>query len=95
MAPKLWRQSYGAKGMHAFIDYQRSGICYHQMSSACALLYICLQYDEVCICGHLGTPGFNVRTPLRTQKNTMLFIFRILIKRVIIRLLPYLTCKLT
>ena len=36
MAPKLWRQSYGAKGMHAFIDYQRSVICYHQMSSACA-----------------------------------------------------------
>ena len=35
MAPKLWRQSYGAKGMHAFIDYQRSVICYHQMSSAC------------------------------------------------------------
>ena len=35
MAPKLWRQSYGAKGMHAFIDYHRSGICYHQMSSAC------------------------------------------------------------
>ena len=35
MAPKLWRQSYGAKGMHAFIDYHRFGICYHQMSSAC------------------------------------------------------------
>ena len=31
MAPKLWRQSYGAKGMHAFIDYQRSVICYHQI----------------------------------------------------------------
>ena len=26
MAPKLWRQSYGAKGMHAFIDYHRFGI---------------------------------------------------------------------
>ena len=37
MALKLWRQSYGAKGikMHAFIDYHRFGICYHQMSSAC------------------------------------------------------------
>ena len=38
MAPKLWRQSYGAKGMHAFIDYQRSVICDHQMSSACGFL---------------------------------------------------------
>ena len=38
MAPKLWRQSYGAKGMHAFIDYHRFGICYHQMSSACATI---------------------------------------------------------
>ena len=28
-------QSYGAKGMHAFIDYHISGIFYHQMSSAC------------------------------------------------------------
>ena len=26
MAPKLWRESYGAKGMHAFIDYHRSNI---------------------------------------------------------------------
>ena len=40
MAPKLWRQSYGAKGMHAFIDYHRSGICYHQMSSACGSEYM-------------------------------------------------------
>ena len=41
MAPKLWRQSYGAKGikMHAFIDYHRFGICYHQMSSACAYIH--------------------------------------------------------
>ena len=29
MAPKLWRQSYGAKGMHAFIDYHRFGIIYY------------------------------------------------------------------
>ena len=40
MAPKLWRQSYGAKGMHAFIDYHRFGICYHQMSSACGFSYL-------------------------------------------------------
>ena len=26
MAPTLWRESYGAKGMHAFIDYHRSDI---------------------------------------------------------------------
>ena len=37
MAPKVWRESYGAKGMHAFIDYHRSDIpvYYHHMSSAC------------------------------------------------------------
>ena len=32
------------------------------------MFYICLQYDEVCICGHLGTVEFNVRTPLRAKK---------------------------
>ena len=26
MAPKLWRESYSAKGMHALIDYHRSDI---------------------------------------------------------------------
>ena len=26
MAPKLRRESYGAKGMHAFVDYHRSDI---------------------------------------------------------------------
>ena len=26
MAPKLWRLGYGAKGMHAFIDYHRSSM---------------------------------------------------------------------
>ena len=26
MAQKVWRESYGAKGMHAFIDYHRSDI---------------------------------------------------------------------
>ena len=26
MARKLWRENYGAKGMHAFIDYHRSGM---------------------------------------------------------------------
>ena len=41
MAPKLWRQSYGAKGMHAFIDYHRFGICYHQMSCACGKVMVC------------------------------------------------------
>ena len=26
MAPKLWRESYSAKGMHALIEYHRSDI---------------------------------------------------------------------
>ena len=36
-----------------------------------------------------------ILVPLDSAQNTMVFIFRILIKRVLIRLLPYLTCKLS
>ena len=37
MAPKVWRESYGAKGMHAFIDYHRSDI----LPSHVERLYMC------------------------------------------------------
>ena len=43
MTPKLWRESYGAKGMHAFIDYHRSDI----LPSHVERLYMCRnRYDR-------------------------------------------------
>ena len=35
MAPKLWRESYGAKGMHAFIDYHRYDILPSNVERLC------------------------------------------------------------
>ena len=55
MAPKLWRESYSAKGMHALIDYHRSDIpYYHQMSSACVYMYQDIEFPShraVSVCG--------------------------------------------
>ena len=57
--------------------------------SNCFPLYICLHCEEVCICWHFGTPGFNVRA----QHDPEELIF-ILTQKFLIRLLLYLTCKL-
>ena len=35
MAPKLWRESYSAKGMHALIDYHRSDILPSNVERLC------------------------------------------------------------
>ena len=35
MAPKLRRESYGVKGMHAFIDYHRSDILPSNVERLC------------------------------------------------------------
>ena len=45
MAPKLWRESYGAKGMHAFIDYHRSDILPSNVERLCRN-----RYDRHFIC---------------------------------------------
>ena len=47
MAPKVWRESYGVKGMHAFIDYHRSDI----LPSHVERLYMCRnRYDRHFVC---------------------------------------------
>ena len=38
MTPKLRRESYGAKGMHAFIDYHRSDILPSNVERLCTTL---------------------------------------------------------
>ena len=38
MAPKLWRESYSAKGMHALIDYHRSDILPSNVERLCEKL---------------------------------------------------------
>ena len=39
MAPKLWRESYSAKGMHALIDYHRSDILPSNVERLCSHLW--------------------------------------------------------
>ena len=47
MAPKVWRESYGTKGMHAVIDYHRSDI----LPSHVERLYMCRnRYDRHFVC---------------------------------------------
>ena len=47
MTPKVWRESYGAKGKHAFIDYHRSDI----LPSPVERLYMCRnRYDRHFVC---------------------------------------------
>ena len=45
MAPKLWRESYSAKGMHALIDYHRSDI----LPSNVERLWVILILSALCI----------------------------------------------
>ena len=40
MAPTLWRESYGAKGMHAFINYHRSDILPSNVERMCINLLV-------------------------------------------------------
>ena len=57
-------------------------------------LYKCLHCDEVCICWHFGdpgAPGFDVRAQHDPEFCFHIFYFNSMI---LVRLLPYLTCKL-
>ena len=56
---------------------------------------LCLHCDEICIADIL-VPLDSMLMVLQDHKQNfkMFFIFRILIQKVLIRLLPYLTCNL-
>ena len=50
MAPKLWRESYSAKGMHALIDYHRSDILPSNVERLCTCVPPNTEEDQVIIC---------------------------------------------
>ena len=46
MAPKLWRESYSAKGMHALIDYHRYDILPSNVERLCVFYRFRAVHEE-------------------------------------------------